>query len=89
MMIMTAALAVALGLTPVKESVGPQVVQVDEARLAGRIGPYRQFVGRDGKTYLSGVDGLGRAYRIAVDRSGHVDGVVGDWEITFDLANPS
>lgn len=89
MMIVTAALAVALGLTPVKDSPEPQLVQVDEVRLSAKIGPHRQSVGNDGTTHLKGTDRLGRAYDIAVDGKGHVEGVVGDWVVSFDLANPS
>jgi hypothetical protein len=75
-------------LTPVKESKSPQFVQVDD-KVAAQIGRYRQFTGRDGRTHVRGFDRLGRAYDIAIDSKGHVDGQVGDWQVSFDASDPA
>jgi hypothetical protein len=88
-MMMSAVVAVALGLTPVKESALPQVVTIDEARITRAIGKYEQFVGKDGKTHVRGFDRLGRAYDLAIDANGHVTGEVGSWDVTFDVADPA
>ena len=66
-MMMSAVVAVALGLTPVKDSASPQLVTFDEAQIARQVGRYRQFTGKDGKTHLRGFDRLGRAYDLAID----------------------
>lgn len=83
-MMMSAVVAVALGLTPVTESKSPQLVQVDD-RIAAKVGRYKQFTGKDGKTHVRGFDRLGRAYDLAIDSKGHVQGDVGNWYVTFDV----
>jgi hypothetical protein len=85
-MIISAVLAVALGLTPVKDSAAPQLVVVDD-KVAAQIGRYKQSVGRDGRTHVRGFDRLGRAYEIAIDSKGHVEGQVGDWYVTYDISD--
>ena len=87
-MLISTVVAVALGLTPVNESKSPQLVQVDD-KVAAQIGHYQQFTGRDGRTHVRGFDRLGRAYDIAVDAKGHVDGQIGDWFVSFDAADPA
>ena len=87
-MMVSAVVAVALGLTPVKESSAPQLVIVDE-KITAKIGRYTQSIGRDGKTHVRGFDRLGRAYDLAIDGNGHVSGEVGHWEVTFDVADPA
>ncbi|WP_155264323.1 hypothetical protein [Sphingomonas segetis] len=86
MMMISAIVAVALGLTPVTESKSPQLVEVDD-KIAARIGKYEQLAGRDGKTRVRGFDRLGRAYDLSIDANGHVTGQVGNWEVTFDAAD--
>lgn len=86
-MIITTLVAVAIGLTPIKESSSPQLVKVDEAKIASQLGHYRQYTGKDGRTHISGFDRLGRAYDLAVDSKGHVEGQVGDWVVSFDAAD--
>jgi len=88
-MIMSAVLAVALGLAPVKDSGSPQLVRFNEADVASQVGRYRQFTGKDGKTHLRGFDRLGRAYDIAVDANGHVEGEVGEWHVSYDVTDPA
>lgn len=84
-MVISAIVAVALGVAPVKESNSPQLVQVDEARIAAQIGRYKESRGKDGKTHVRGFDRLGRAYDLAIDANGHVQGQVGNWDVTFDV----
>jgi hypothetical protein len=84
-MIIGTVVAVALGLTPVKESKSPQLVQVDEAKIAAEIGRYTQSVGKDGKTHIRGFDRLGRAYDLTIDVNGHVQGDAGAWYVSFDV----
>jgi len=77
--------AIALGLTPVTESKSPQTVAVDETKIAAKIGHYKQYAGKDGKTYVRGFDRAGRAYDLSIDTNGHVQGRVGNMDITFDV----
>ena len=84
-MIITTVVAVALGLAPIKESKAPQLVQIDEAKIAAQIGRYTQEIGRDGKTHVRGCDRLGRTYDLAIDSKGHVQGDVGAWYVTFEV----
>ncbi len=84
-MLMSTILAVALGITPVKDLGSPQLVQVDEARIGKQVGRFTQRVGKDGKTHVRGFDRLGRSYELAIDSKGHVEGRVGDWNVTFDV----
>ena len=76
---------IALGLTPVTESKSPQTVAVDETKIAAKIGHYKQYAGKDGKTYVRGFDRAGRAYDLSIDTNGHVQGRVGNMDITFDV----
>ena len=87
-MLMSAVLAVALGLTPATESKSPQLIQVDASTIS-EIGRYKQYVGKDGKTHLRGFDPMGRPYNIAIDGNGHVEGGVGERVVSFDVADPS
>lgn len=86
-MIISAVLAVALGVVPVRESTAPQLVRIDEEEVLAYAGRYTQSVARDGKTHLRGFDRLGRAYDIAIDGNGHVTGEVGSWAVTFDVSD--
>ena len=88
-MLISTIVAVALGVTPVQESKAPQLVQVDEARIAAQVGRYKQSQGKDGKTHVRGFDRLGRPYDLAIDANGHVDGRVGNWNVTFDVHDPA
>jgi hypothetical protein len=84
-MLLSTVVAVAVGITPVKESASPQLIQVDEARIAEQVGRFTQELRRDGSTRVRGFDRLGRAYELAIDSKGHVQGHVGDWNVTFDV----
>ena len=85
-MIISAVVAVALGLTPVKESSAPQLVQIN-ASTAAAVGRYKQFTGKDGKTHVRGFDRVGTPYDLAIDGKGHVEADVGNWHVTFDAAD--
>jgi len=87
-MLMSAVLAVALGLTPTVETEAPQLVQVD-AETIRDIGRYKQTIAKDGKTHLIGWDPMGRHYNISIDANGHVRGEVGDHVVSFDVSEPS
>ena len=84
-MLMSTIVAVAVGITPVKDSSSPQMVQVDERRIAEQVGKFTQETRKDGSTRVRGFDRLGRAYELAIDSKGHVQGHVGDWLVTFDV----
>jgi hypothetical protein len=84
-MLISTIVAVAVGITPVKEFRSPQLVQVDEARIAEEVGRFTQSVGKDGATRVRGFDRLGRTYELSIDSKGHVEGRVGDWSVTFDV----
>ena len=85
-MIISAIVAVALGLTPVKESSAPQLVEVDQKTVAA-IGRYSQFTGKDGRIHVRGFDSSGRVYHITIDSKGHVEGDVGDWHVVYDVTD--
>lgn len=87
MMLMSAVVAVALGLAPVKESSSAQLVRFDEAAIAQQIGRYEQFVGKDGLTHIRGFDQLGRSYDLTIDGKGHVEGRAGSWDVSFQVAD--
>ena len=88
-MIISAIVAVALGVTPVKETSAPQIVTFDEERIAAQVGPYKRVVRRDGSTDVSGFDRSGRPYRLNIGANGHVTGQVGIWNVTFDIKDPA
>ena len=84
-MLMTTVVAVALGLAPVKQDGSVQPASDNYSNTVGR---YSQTVGRDGKTHLRGFNRLTAApYDLTVDTSGHVEGVVGDWYVTFQVTD--
>lgn len=87
-MMMSTILAVALGLTPVKEDGRPQVVQVG-ADATQQIGRYTQTVDRRGLTHVRGFDRLGREYELTLDGKGKVEGTVGPWSVRFQVSQPS
>jgi hypothetical protein len=84
-MLLSTIVAVAVGVAPVKEAGAPQFIRVDEARIAAQVGHFTQSLGKDGTTHVRGFDRLGRAYELAIDSNGHVQGQVGDWNVTFDV----
>jgi hypothetical protein len=87
-MLMSAVLAVALGLTPVKEDGRPELVQVDP-QATEMIGRYSQTVDSRGRTHVRGFDRLGRAYELTLDGKGNVEGSVGAWAVEFHITQAS
>ena len=83
-MLMSAVIAVALGLVPVAENGPAQAVKVD-ARTAAQVGRYVQFTGKDGRTHVRGFDRLGRSYDLTIDRDGQVRGQAGNWDVAFQI----
>jgi hypothetical protein len=86
-MIISAIVAVAVGVTPVEYSNAPQTVKFDEKKIAAQVGPYAQSVRKDGSTQVHGFDRLGRAYNLNITANGHVTGQVGSWDVTFDVTD--
>jgi hypothetical protein len=87
-MIMGAVVAVALGLTPVKDTSQPQLVKFDQD-IAAQVGRYQQSVDKDGKTHIRGFDRLGRGYDLTIDADGHVQGTAGEMYVTFNVKDPA
>ena len=86
-MLMSAVVAVALGLAPIKAGQQVQVIQYKPSDYAGLIGRYSQSVDKRGTTRLSGFDRLtGRPFDLAVAQNGRVEGNVGDMYITFQIS---
>lgn len=86
-MLISAIVAVALGLPPVKDSSAPQIVRFDETRIAADVGRYRQTIAKDGKTRVRGVDRRGRTYDLTLDSNGHVEGEVGIMHVTYNVSD--
>jgi hypothetical protein len=85
-MIITAIVAVAVGVMPVNvETKAPQTVNFDQTKIAQQVGPYKKRVHKDGSTEVYGFDRLGRAYDLTITANGHVTGEVGSWDISFDV----
>ena len=58
--------------------------------LPEMIGSFSQSIGRDGKMHLRGVDRrTGRPFDMEVANDGRVDGMVGDWSISFQFRGPA
>lgn len=84
-MMMSTVVAVALGLAPVKDSPAAQLVQPSPQALIS-IGRYSQSTDARGTTRIRGVDGRGQCYELIMDRKGHVEALVGEKAITFDVS---
>ena len=82
-MIMTTVVAVALGLAPVKDG----SAQIVSGNYATAVGSYSQTVDRQGRTHLRGFNRFnGAPYEITVDKDGKVEGTVGDYVVSFRVA---
>lgn len=84
-MIISAVVAVALGVAPVKDGASAQFIAVDEATIARQIGRYETYISKDGLTHVRGFDRQGRAYDLSIDSKGHVEGSAGNWDVSFDV----
>ena len=86
-MLINVALAVALGLVPLKAGEEVQSFRYKPSDYTGLIGHYHQSVDRRGITHLSGFDRRsGRPFDMAVDPKGHVEANVGEMYVVFDIA---
>ena len=83
-MVISAVVAVALGLASVDDGKKPQLIQVDKS-VAAAIGRYTQSVDKAGRTHVRGFDRFGRAYDLTIDGNGHVQGQAGSWDVSFDV----
>lgn len=85
MTMMTTIVAVALGLAPVQPDGTVQPVSDEQARS---IGQFSETVDDTGTTHLKGFDRKSdRFFHITVNPFGRVEGSVGDWVVTFQVAS--
>jgi hypothetical protein len=82
-MFMTTIVAIALGFAPIKQDGS---VEPSRDNYIGAVGRYSQIVDRAGTNHVRGFNRLtGAPYELTVDRNGHVQGTVGDWDIAFSV----
>lgn len=87
MTMMTTIVAVALGITPVNHDGTVEPVGEAEARMVGR---YSETVDDTGTTHLIGMDrNTGQGFHLTVNPYGRVEGTVGNWVVSFQIANGS
>jgi hypothetical protein len=79
-MLMSTIVAIALGLTPIQQGVGAQVVAGDYSAQVGR---FFHYVDARGTTHLKGHDRRGQAYELVMDKHGYVEASVGDRVVNF------
>ena len=85
MTMMTTIVAVALGLTPIGQDGVVQPVGKDQARAIGR---YSESTDDTGTTHLTGINRkTGQTFHLTVNPQGRVEGSVGDWVVTFQVAS--
>jgi hypothetical protein len=77
-MLMSTVVAVALGMAPIKQD---GTVTGDYSKIVGR---YSTIVDSRGTTHFRGFHPVtGAPYEIAIDKTGKVEGTVGDMMVTF------
>jgi hypothetical protein len=82
-MLMTTVVAVALGLTPVKDESLHRI----SGDYSKAVGQYSQTVNRNGSIRLKGYSPAARAdYDVIVHKNGDVEGAVGAWAVTFHVS---
>jgi hypothetical protein len=87
MTMMSTIVAVALGLTPVNSDGTVQPIDDKEAHM---IGTYSEFIDDTGTTHLRGVNRMtGEPFDLTVNPQGRVEGSVGAWVVTFQVARVS
>ena len=74
-MLLSAVVAVALGVAPIDQATPAQTVSGD---YTSQVGKFSQRVDRRGTTHVRGVDRRGSSYDITLDRHGYVEATVGD-----------
>ena len=83
-MLMTTVVAVALGLTPVKDDSLHRV----SGDYSKAVGQYSKTVSPNGAVRLKGYSPAARAnYDIIVHKNGDVEGAVGAWTVTFHVSD--
>jgi hypothetical protein len=85
-MLISAVVAVALGVAPVDQVNPTQVISGDYSSQVGR---YSKRIDARGTTYVRGTDRSGSGYEITVDRHGYVEASVGDRVVTFHVQDAS
>ena len=85
-MLLSAVVAVALGVAPIDQATPAQTVSGD---YTSQVGKFSQRVDRRGTTHVSGVDRRGSSYDITLDRHGYVEAIVGDQVVTFQVMDAS
>jgi len=87
MTMMTTIVAVALGLTPVGQDGTVQPVSQDQARSIGR---YSETTDDTGTTHITGINrNTGQTFYLTVNPHGRVEGSVGEWVVSFQVASAS
>jgi hypothetical protein len=87
MTMMTTIVAVALGLTPVGHDGTVQPISADQERSIGR---YSETTDDTGTTHISGINrNTGQTFYLTVNPHGRVEGSVGEWVVTFQVASVS
>lgn len=87
MTMMSTIVAVALGLTPVNADGTVQPISEREAHMIGR---YSEFIDDTGTTHLRGMNRMtGELFDLTVNPQGRVEGSVGGWVVTFQVASVS
>ena len=87
MTMMSTIVAVALGLSPVNADGTVQPISDKEAQM---IGSYSEFIDDTGTTHLRGVNRMtGELFDLTVNPQGRVEGSVGNWVVTFQVAGVS
>jgi hypothetical protein len=82
-MLMTTVVAVALGLTPVKDDSLHRI----SGDYSKAVGQYSQTVDRNGAVHLKGYSpAAGTTYDVTVHKNGDVEGSVGAWAVTFHVS---
>lgn len=87
MTMMTTIVAVALGLAPVGQDGTVQPISADQARSIGR---YSESTDDTGTTHITGINrNTGQSFHLTVNPHGRVEGSVGEWVVTFQVASVS
>ena len=85
-MVISAVVAVALGVAPVDQHNPAQIISGD---FSNEIGRFSQRTDRRGTTHVRGTDRPGSSYEITLDRHGNVEAEVGDRVVTFHVQDAS
>ena len=85
MTMMTTIVAVALGLTPIGQDGTVKLVSADQTRSIGR---YSETTDDTGTTHITGINrDTGQTFYLTVNPHGRVEGSVGEWVVSFQVAS--